>query len=107
MGFDIADLGALRAADAFQRADLIEQHVLHLVRAASHGAAPETGQVRVGRVRTDHYLVLCGQGHCAAHDLRVRRVKSTSYVCTIDERHDFGVQAHCPGPETLADIAIK
>ncbi len=107
MRFDVADPRAVGAADAVERADLIEQHGFYLVRAAGHRAAAETGQIGVGGVGTDAHAMLDRQRHGAAHGQRLRGVKAAGDVGAVDEGHHFGIQTHGPGAIAFADIAVQ
>ncbi|MNE08325.1 hypothetical protein D3C80_1009720 [compost metagenome] len=107
MRLDVADPGAFGAADAVQRADLVEQHVLDFLGAAGHRAAAEADQVGVGGVGADAHLVLHRQGHGAAHDRGVGGVEAAGDVGAVDVRHDLGIEAHGPGAEAFADIAVE
>ena len=106
MRFDVADAGALAAADGVEGTDLIKQQVFDFLGRAVHRAATEADQVLIGRVGTDTHVMRDGQGHGLAHDAGVRGVETAGDVGAVDIGHDLGIHTHLPGTEAFADIAV-
>ena len=107
VGFDVADPRTLGSTDAVQRPDLIVQQVFYFLLRAVHGAAAEAGQVRVGRMGTDAYAVPERQAHRMTHHPMVAGMETTGDAGQVDMRHDLVIQAHFPGAEALAHVAVE
>ncbi len=107
MGFDVTEAGPFGAADAVERAELVEQQVFHFLRGTGHRAAAKTDQIRVGRVGADTHAVLHRQRDGAAHGGRVGGVKAAGDVGAVHMRHHGLVHAHGPGAEAFAHVAVE
>ncbi|MCY1446860.1 hypothetical protein D9M71_634500 [compost metagenome] len=107
MRLDVGDLGAGRAAERIQRAELIQHHGLHLVRRTAHVPAAEAGEVGIGRMRADADAMLHRQAHGALHDQRIAGMEAAGQVGLVDQRHGVDIVAHLPGAEAFAHVAVE
>ncbi len=104
---DIGELGAGRAAEGAQRAELIQHQGGDILRRAAQVTPPEALQVGIGGMRADGHAMPHGQGHAALHDQRVAGVKAAGQVGLVDQRHGVLVVAHAPGAVALAHVAVE
>jgi hypothetical protein len=97
-------LGAGHAAD---RRHLVQYHVVDLVAAHVHVAAPEAHEVRQPGMRADRDPVAHRLPDGVRHRRRVARVEAAGDVRRRHVRQHRRVVAHAPGAEALAHVAVE
>ena len=103
VGFDVPQLGTLRPGERGDRADLVQNAGLELVRRHVEVTAPEAGEVGVARVSPDRDAGRYGPPHGLLDDGRVAGVEPAGDVDRADERDQLLVGPNPPGTEALAD----
>ena len=107
MRLDVLEPDAFAFGDAGQRADLVDDQVLDLLRAQLHLAAAEAQQVGVAGMGADRDPVGARQPHGAPHRPRVAGVPAAGDVGRRHHRHQQRVLAHRPGAERLAQVGVQ
>ncbi len=93
--------------DRRQRADLIEDQVLGVLRGDADLAPAEPGQIRKPGMRADRHPRVARQPHGPPHHRRIPAVKPARDVRRRDAGHHLGVGADAVRAERLAHIAIQ
>src|SRR3990170_4580016 len=103
---DVAEPQPRGAGEALERADLVEDVILQLVRGDLQAPAPEPEDVRQGGVRADLDAGLRRQLDRPTHHVRVAGVEPARDVDGRDVAHQLGVVSEPPRSEALAHVAI-
>src|SRR2546428_9065862 len=99
--------GARRARKGLDRARLVDDQVVHLLRLELHDAPAEALQVGKRRVGADRDAALYGERYGLANGGRVAAVEAAGDVRRADEGHYFSVGAHLPGAVAFAHVAVE
>src|SRR4051812_1616160 len=98
---------ALRRDERLQRADLIDDEVVRLLRRELHRPATETDEVGQAWMRADGHPSFGGQSHCPPHRSGITGVKAAGDARGADVLEYLSVVANLVRAETLADVAIE
>src|SRR5688572_27512517 len=101
------ELRARRAREALDRARLVDDSVVHVLRRDLHRPAAEALDVGKRGMRADSDAMIDREADSLADGGRVTAVEAARDVRRSDVRHDFGISAHLPGAVAFTHVAIE
>ena len=90
-----------------QRADLVGDHVLEVLRLHLDAAAAEAPQIVEARMHADADAQLLGQHAQPVHGVGVAGVEAAGHAGRLDDLHQVGVVADVVGAPALGDIGVE